>query len=56
MLIYVCISAHGFGHGARIAAVLAVLAQRQSNWRFVLSTSLPDAFRRMAVAYQFVAN
>ncbi|MFO7628675.1 MAG: hypothetical protein R6W06_03985, partial [Prochlorococcaceae cyanobacterium] len=44
MLIYVCISAHGFGHGARIASVLAVLAQRQSNWRFVLSTSLPDAF------------
>ncbi|MEB3209282.1 MAG: hypothetical protein VKK63_10255, partial [Synechococcus sp.] len=44
MLIYTCISAHGYGHGARSAAVLSALAQRQPGWRYVLSTGLPPAF------------
>ena len=48
MLIYVCNSAHGFGHGSRPAAVLTELAARQPRWRLVISTSLPESFLRLA--------
>ncbi len=44
MLIYACISAHGFGHGSRSLAVLAEVAALRPNWRLVLSTALPDSF------------
>ncbi|MEB3308442.1 MAG: hypothetical protein VKK98_09885 [Cyanobacteriota bacterium] len=44
MLIYACVSAHGFGHGARTAAVLSALHQRRPEWRLVLSTALPPRF------------
>jgi hypothetical protein len=48
MLIYACISSHGFGHGSRSAAVLGELAQLRPAWRLVLSTALPEPFLRMA--------
>lgn len=48
MLIYVCNSAHGFGHGSRTAAVLSELAARRPDWRLVLSTALPADFLRLA--------
>ena len=44
MLIVACISAHGYGHGSRTAAVLTALHRLQSTWRLVLSTALPEAF------------
>ncbi len=49
MLIYACISAHGFGHGSRSAAVLTALHARRPDWRLVLSTALPEAFLRSAL-------
>ena len=49
MLIVACISAHGFGHGSRSAAVLAALAQRQPDWRLILSTALPRTFLELAL-------
>jgi hypothetical protein len=49
MLIVACISAHGFGHGSRTAAVLTALHQRQPGWRLVLSTALPETFLRTAL-------
>ena len=49
MLIVACISAHGFGHGSRSAAVLAALAQRRPDWRLVLSTALPRTFLDLAM-------
>ena len=49
MLIYACISAHGFGHGSRSAAVLAALHAIRPDWRLVLSTSLPPAFLATAL-------
>lgn len=49
MLIYACISAHGFGHGSRTAAVLTALHGRHPHWRLVLSTALPEAFLRTAL-------
>ena len=49
MLIYACVSAHGFGHGSRTAAVLTALHQRNPTWRLVLSTTLPEAFLRLAL-------
>ena len=48
MLIYACISGHGYGHGSRVASVLTALHQRQPHWRLVLSTPLPPAFLELA--------
>ena len=48
MLIYVCNSAHGYGHGSRTAAVLCELARRRPEWRLVLSTTLPSDFLQLA--------
>lgn len=48
MLIYACISSHGFGHGSRTAAVLAELAALRPDWRLVLSTALPESFLQLA--------
>lgn len=49
MLIVACISAHGFGHGSRTAAVLAALHARRPDWRLVLSTALPRRFLELAM-------
>jgi len=49
MLIVACISAHGFGHGSRTAAVLAALHARRPDWRLVLSTALPPSFLQLAM-------
>ena len=44
MLIYACISSHGFGHGSRTAAVLCQLHRLRPQWRLVLSTGLAPSF------------
>ncbi|MCP9791854.1 hypothetical protein KBZ20_11435 [Vulcanococcus limneticus Candia 3F8] len=44
MILYACISGHGYGHGSRVAAVLAALHARRPDWRLVLSTPLPEPF------------
>jgi len=44
VLIYACVSGHGFGHGSRVASVLLALAARQPSWRLVISSSLPTSF------------
>ena len=49
MLIYACVSAHGFGHGSRTASVLSALHGLRPHWRLVLSTALPEAFLRSAM-------
>lgn len=54
MLIYVCNSAHGYGHGSRTAAVLAEVAALRPDWRLVISTMLPESF--LALAYGPVAH
>lgn len=41
MLIVACISSHGFGHGARMAALLRELLRRRHDIELVLSTGLP---------------
>ncbi|NDF62887.1 MAG: hypothetical protein EB136_08230, partial [Synechococcaceae bacterium WBB_3_034] len=48
MLIYACVSGHGYGHGSRVASVLTALHRLQPQWRLVLSTPLPEAFLRLA--------
>ena len=48
MLIYACVSGHGYGHGSRVASVLSALHRLQPQWRLVLSTPLPPAFLRLA--------
>jgi hypothetical protein len=41
MLIVACISSHGFGHGARMGALLRQLLRRRHDIELVLSTALP---------------
>ena len=38
MLIYLCLSSHGFGHAARQAAILYELSLLRPDWRFVVSS------------------
>jgi hypothetical protein len=49
VLIYACVSAHGFGHGSRTSAVLSALHALRPHWRLVLSTTLPPAFLATAL-------
>jgi len=51
MLIYACISSHGYGHGSRSVAVLQQLLRLRPDWRLVLSTGLPAAFLRLAFGH-----
>ena len=44
MLIYVCLSSHGFGHAARQAAMLSHLHRLQPTWRLVVSSMVNPAF------------
>lgn len=44
MLLYACISAHGFGHGARTCAMVQHLARDHPQVRVVLSSALPPWF------------
>lgn len=48
MLIYACLSSHGYGHGSRSAAVLCELAARRPHWRLVIASGLPPAFLQLA--------
>lgn len=50
MLIYACVSAHGFGHGSRTASVLEALHRLEPSWTLVVSTALPDRFLDGALA------
>jgi hypothetical protein len=49
MLIYVCLSSHGYGHASRTAAVLQQLAHRRPEWRLVLSSAVSPAFLSLAL-------
>lgn len=49
MLIYVCLSSHGYGHASRTAAVLQALARLRPHWRLVLSTGVNPSFLRLAL-------
>ena len=48
MLIYVCISSHGFGHAARQAAMLKQLHSLCPEWRLVISTMVDRRFLELA--------
>jgi hypothetical protein len=48
MLIYLCLSSHGFGHAARQATVLSALHQLQPTWRLVVSTLVSADFLKLA--------
>jgi hypothetical protein len=49
MLVYACISSHGYGHASRTASVLCELAQRAPECRMVLSTAVDPAFLKLAM-------
>jgi hypothetical protein len=49
MLVYVCISSHGYGHAARTAAVLCELARLHPECRLVLSTAVKPEFLTLAM-------
>jgi len=47
MLIYSCLSSHGYGHVARHAAVLTELNRVKPEWKFVVSTSVDPSFLKL---------
>ena len=47
MLIYLCLSSHGFGHVARQAAVLSELIDINPNYRFVISSNVRKEFLKL---------
>ena len=49
MLVYACISSHGYGHASRTAAVLCELARRAPDCRLVLSTAIAPGFLKLAM-------
>jgi len=49
VLIYVCLSSHGYGHASRTAAVLQELARLRPGWRLILATRVNPAFLRLAL-------
>ena len=49
MLIYVCLSSHGYGHASRTASVLQELSRLRPHWRLVLSTAVNPAFLHLAL-------
>ena len=48
MLIYLCLSSHGFGHAARQATVLTALHRLQPTWRLVVSSLVSADFLKLA--------
>jgi hypothetical protein len=50
VLIVACVSGHGFGHGARVAALLGAVHRIEPKCRFLISTSLPQKFLAQAFA------
>lgn len=49
MLIYGCLSSHGYGHASRTAAVLQELARLRPDWQLVLSTAVSPSFLELAL-------
>ncbi len=49
MLLYICISTHGFGHAARQAAVLNEISRLKPDWRIVISTAVDEEFIRLSM-------
>ena len=50
MLIYVCLSSHGFGHAARQATVLCALHRLKPSWRLVVSSNVSADFLKLVCA------
>ena len=51
MLIYVCVSTHGYGHAARQAAVLIELHRLQPDWRLVISSNVDETFLALVLRH-----
>lgn len=49
MLVYFCLSSHGFGHASRQAAVINELHLIQPSWRIVVSSLVEYAFLDLAL-------
>lgn len=49
MLVYACISSHGYGHASRTAAVLCELVRLHPECRLVLSTAVRPEFLTLAM-------
>ena len=47
MLIYICLSSHGYGHAARQAAILYEIHRLKPEWRLVISSTVDYRFLRL---------
>ena len=44
MLVYLCLSSHGYGHAARQAALLTELYRLKPEWRYVVTSDVDLEF------------
>ena len=47
MLIYVCLSSHGYGHASRQAAVLAEIHRLRPDYRIIISSKVNESFLKI---------
>ena len=47
MLIYVCLSSHGFGHASRQAALLTEIHQLRPDYRIIISSKVNQSFLKL---------
>jgi hypothetical protein len=48
MLLYACLSSHGYGHASRTASVLCELAALRPHWRLVVSSGVANNILKLA--------
>ena len=48
MLIYLCLSSHGYGHAARQAAILSEIHRIKPHWRLIVSSAVNIQFLKIA--------
>ena len=49
MLLYICISSHGYGHAARQCALLIEIHRLCPSWRIVISTAVEQSFFKLSL-------
>ena len=48
MLVYLCLSSHGFGHAARQAAIFEEIHHLEPKWRLIVSSVVSKEFLDVA--------
>jgi hypothetical protein len=53
MLIAAFVSGHGFGHAARMCAVIDAIGRLKPDWRFMICSEIPRSFFAESISFNF---